>query len=349
MRRSARLECHGACGRPRCAFVTDRRAVLRAHVDAARGQAPQRCPCGFASAYRQSLVAHVRRTHADWLAPDGSYAPLGIGPQRVRLGLPADLVGSVTPAQWAFVKALVTACVRSDRRRFPKHARTRALVASNEARHALAHTVVGVVVARRLLRDGADDFGGCGPLVLRPYCVFRLSLNRVDRARPHFDPDLENVAFVPSGLANTSNPFGVLGPRLLRWPDGAPTKVGAAAIRVCCVSVWARRERSCRGWFGTCHRFIQHATRLWERQRGRCEVSLIRMRRPTRKYDPLAPSLDAIDPTKGHVVGNLRWVCMCFNSVNRVRDRRYEAAEDRWYPTAWTRRLWLRYVGRTAP
>jgi len=60
-------------------------------------------------------------------------------------------------------------------------------------------------------------------------------------------------------------------------------------------------------------------------------------------------SLDAISPRKGHVQGNLRWICWGFNNTNNdkkkkdIRNMRCAAKEGA--PTAWTKELWESYAG----
>jgi len=62
--------------------------------------------------------------------------------------------------------------------------------------------------------------------------------------------------------------------------------------------------------------------KIWEQQRGKCALSNIKMLplRPkatgTFIYGPrhpLKPSLDRIDPLRGYVKGNVRWVCLLVN------------------------------------
>jgi hypothetical protein len=53
-------------------------------------------------------------------------------------------------------------------------------------------------------------------------------------------------------------------------------------------------------------------------------------------------SLDAINPRKGHVTGNLRWICLGFNNTNSDRRKKDGHVDDA--PTAWTEELWHRYA-----
>ena len=46
-------------------------------------------------------------------------------------------------------------------------------------------------------------------------------------------------------------------------------------------------------------------------------------------------SLDAIDPRKGHVPGNLRWICWFLNSGNWDKDKTFDSEDD--HQTWWTK------------
>lgn len=59
---------------------------------------------------------------------------------------------------------------------------------------------------------------------------------------------------------------------------------------------------------------------LWEQQGGRCALSGVQMEIPpttgafdARRRDPLKPSLDRIDSSKGYLKGNVRFVTMIAN------------------------------------
>ena len=56
---------------------------------------------------------------------------------------------------------------------------------------------------------------------------------------------------------------------------------------------------------------------------------------------PFQPSLNAIDPTKGHVPGNLRVVCRFLTQQDSAKRNTLKAE----HVQRWTRELWNRYVG----
>lgn len=56
---------------------------------------------------------------------------------------------------------------------------------------------------------------------------------------------------------------------------------------------------------------------LWRQQGGRCAVSGLPMRPGEEAKHPLVPSLDRIDPTRGYLVDNVRFVCYFINLMKR--------------------------------
>ena len=63
---------------------------------------------------------------------------------------------------------------------------------------------------------------------------------------------------------------------------------------------------------------------------------------------PWKASLDAIDPKRGHVRGNLRWICVFLNATNYSKTRtvaRGSRHQTPNVPTAWTPRLFKQYIG----
>ena len=55
------------------------------------------------------------------------------------------------------------------------------------------------------------------------------------------------------------------------------------------------------------------------------------------------PSLDAIDPRKHHVKGNLRIICRFLNNNNADNRKKYDDELDP--ESAWTRVSFLKYIG----
>lgn len=113
----------------------------------------------------------------------------------------------------------------------------------------------------------------------------------------------------------------------------------------CTNSCWNRDEKICTKMFGTREKFREYCFELLVSQRGLCEISGIRLRgnEAVGKEYVYRMSLDAIEPTKGHVKENLRWICSFLNSSNydKVREPRSPTSHED--PTAWTTELFGQY------
>lgn len=57
-----------------------------------------------------------------------------------------------------------------------------------------------------------------------------------------------------------------------------------------------------------------HVLEVWLRQKGRCALSGVKLKCWAGKHDPMSASIDRIDPRKGYVDGNIRFLAWCVNS-----------------------------------
>ena len=74
---------------------------------------------------------------------------------------------------------------------------------------------------------------------------------------------------------------------------------------------------------------------------GRCEISGIPLRTNQEKGSPFQMSIDAIQPTLGHVPGNMRIVCRFLNPACCDKRKTHEDPEDG--PSQWTPELFRQY------
>ena len=95
--------------------------------------------------------------------------------------------------------------------------------------------------------------------------------------------------------------------------------------------------------FPTSNDLFQYGLKLFQEQKALCPISNILMDNDPNSLDFFKPSLDAIDPRKRHVKGNLRFVCRFLNSTNRDKDKTYDHPDD--LESAWTRESFYRYIG----
>ena len=129
--------------------------------------------------------------------------------------------------------------------------------------------------------------------------------------------------------------------RVLRaWTNPSGEKIDYKHARVAGRQCFYR-DGKCREAFGDSAALAAHAEDLLRDQRGLCAVSGIRL------VGPDGPawrrmSLDAVDPCRGHVRGNLRWVCLFLNAINNDKRRLYTTGAEE--PTQWTPRLYRQYI-----
>ena len=91
-----------------------------------------------------------------------------------------------------------------------------------------------------------------------------------------------------------------------------------------------KRDPECREKFGNVNAFFKYGLDLLAKQGFLCAISGIYLTGHLDKADThghFQMSLDAIEPTKGHVKGNLRWVCKFLNSTNRDKDKHDDATD----------------------
>jgi hypothetical protein len=100
----------------------------------------------------------------------------------------------------------------------------------------------------------------------------------------------------------------------------------------------------CREAFANLDEIWAYTQELLARQGARCAITNVPLRFAEGEKVDLwrQASLDAIDPCKGHKPGNLRWICMGFNSSNNDKKKTRDLEDDP--PTAWTPELWKSYA-----
>lgn len=248
----------------------------------------------------------------------------------------------------------------------------RHLLSENGACHRVASEIVAAVVRENLLLPGSiDHAGGRLPsgFILRSHGgVFALSLDRIDHDRAHFldgKRALANVRLIAAGLNTQVNIVekhgkatcsviatevsrhhtreeenSVIAAEQVPFYECGVTRVLNQSYR-CCKSAF----RNSGSGFGTLDGMHRHTLRILAEQRGRCAISGVLLRgHVPGKSACYRMSLDAKDPVLGHVPDNLRWVCRFLNSTNNDKKKTYTCAEDP--PSAWSKPLFMRYIGR---
>jgi hypothetical protein len=97
--------------------------------------------------------------------------------------------------------------------------------------------------------------------------------------------------------------------------------------------------------FGTVGAMFLYTKQLLSEQGARCAVSgiLLRGRSGPVEERVFRMSVDAIDPLKGHVRGNLRLICQFLQAGARDKNKKTADASDG--PSQWTPELFREYVG----
>ena len=215
--------------------------------------------------------------------------------------------------------------------------------------------------------------------------LFGLSLDRDNNNQPHFKTEEDaswNLLLVPSGINTAANSASHHHGKFTQTVFAASRETVSQSIPdfkdsrnkayKSTANVWGREKRlaaqnrlegegggggaehgggdGAAGFLSLPAMYI-YTRALLEEQELRCAINGVPLGlgpcEPEDKWRQA--SLDAISPRKGHVQGNLRWICWGFNNTNNdkkkkdIRNMRCAAKEGA--PTAWTKELWESYAG----
>jgi len=219
----------------------------------------------------------------------------------------------------------------------------------------------------RWLEMEGDDAGGFVKPVLEPFNIFQLTLERNCNTPDHFiDNDLENISLVVLGInnravhkKNNTSLTGTYGKGTvaeLKRRRQLPVDLDAIMARESKTSAKGKDnvvynscmnthyvDKKTQAQFDSLQEFFHHGLELLRNQGARCAISDIPMD-GHRGSDAtfFQPSLDAIDPTLGHVKGNLRWVILCLNATDCAKRNKGDSKKSRW-----TKQKFLQYIGVT--
>ena len=371
--KKTRYACKGKCGREGCDMSFDWAWNLKIHLD------PTRYPCPVSScssppfSQKGHMEAHVR-TKAN--AGDAAHQPYA-QEHKPRLGPPPGVVSRT----WNFVYHLVYACIAHDigANRAVPASQTGEDACS--VRRAITIAVLEAVRHNQAQyqaqgQDILDHAGGRlppGGFVLHGHALFQLSLDRKDNDQAHFPEGaanvLSNLNLVVKGINTTSNLVVAHGANTAQFIRNVITNDDRRVYTRAEIEGMAKRDTN--KAYQTFKHGMQpkrlkrlpkrlkhlgkrskaerdalwkHVLDLWEQQQGRCAISGIPMSihpLPGQSHPPFQCSLDAIDPTKGHVQGNLRWIVRFLNSTNRATEQECQYDTD----MSWTRENFRYYFG----
>ena len=198
--------------------------------------------------------------------------------------------------------------------------------------------------------------------------LFGISLDRINNDYPHFYGPLnafQNVRDVPLCLNTQCNPLNhydnfkqaVLDQIKLPCALDLHILMDAKSKSICykgIIGIW-NSKRSINGQvehdllkneFGNVKNFRSYCLEVLKKQEYKCAVSGIYLLNGP--YDTMSDkekvfgmSINAINPTLGHVKKNIEWVCRFINVTNTEKSKTYHHEDDP--PNAWTKELFQKY------
>ena len=373
------LICHGVCGKESCDYNTDIRSDFEIHTipearetKNARKRKRVNCDICGEEVSQGSLSRHKKLKH-------------GIQPPP-RLSCPPEFDKNKFRFVKRLVKGCMERDVKNMSHWSEKDQQDLRDINNNEARHKLAIDVFNRYNALGDTDDLGGNITGQSKIVLHSHSLFSLSLLWKDHSRPRFvDKSLNNLLFTIKGMNATSDlykwasrNYRTICEQLRREMQREITdemvqealerekfsKSRTLARRfnqsprmnVLYESVhMAYQDPKAKKAFRSVQEMYTHIYDLYRAAGARCNVCDIFMSGHTynkfskgRHPHPFQPSIDAIDPTKGHVRGNLRVVCAFLNSQDNSKRNKYKALKEEDHgeiPHSWTKELWYHYVG----
>ena len=196
--------------------------------------------------------------------------------------------------------------------------------------------------------------------------LFQISIDRINNKYPHFDGSrnaFQNVRDVPLCLNTQCNPFehypkfkqSVLDQiklpstlnlnRLMHWKSICYK--GILNIFNSKRKVKGQVEHDLlKNMFGNLKNFQSYCKKVLEDQDYKCAITGIYLLNGMQDTMPdeekvFAMSINAINPTLGHVKGNIEWVCRFINVTNKEKSKKCHYKDDP--PNAWTKDLFEKY------
>jgi len=214
-----------------------------------------------------------------------------------------------------------------------------------------------------------DDCGGYlkEGFDFHSHSLYKLSLDRINNSIGHFKFKngtwLSNIRFVVHGINHRTNPTmynekmpSMLRDKVMQVED--PNEVDTLKIRLNKTryngvkilpyqSMTNAYHRDGKDHFNSVKEMRLYCYGLLRKQWFRCTISNIFMNDTTDNSEAghrmFAPSLNAIDPVKGHRKGNLEWICSFLNNGNCDKTKKEKFEDDK--PTSWNRERFYEYIG----
>ena len=355
------LYCRGSCGKKSCNKVFEQLSGLNRHC----GKQHCSCPvCCSTFSDRSTYYKHFRNKHPLHMKQYNITHPTK------KLPMPSQFRNKCSKNQWQILKKMIRRNICHDKNIFPTSIDWLNQLNTNPKIHQYTTDIMTVIVEQNMLQPNyMDACGGFCPsgLILQSHGgLFALSLDRKNNDLPHFlpnQPALENLNLIPLALNHNTNPVNHHGTQLCQVlrQKCKETHTKEAIIRIeesqektrlkrkmtllynKCNSIRGRDEL-CRSSFPTLKKLWEYCKDLLKKQNYQCAISSIPMlvQATTEEEKLYVMSVDAIDPRKGHVKGNLRIVCVFLNSTNLSKQKTYVNPDD--HPSSWTQQLFFEYI-----
>lgn len=209
-----------------------------------------------------------------------------------------------------------------------------------------------------------DQWGGYlqNGFSMHSHSLYKLSLDRLDNEKAHFVYDgkswTKNTRFLILGMNHQTNPANIsidvmrdrmcmsdnTEQQLIERLQHVPLYKTIPYRSITCARE-KRRKDPCRSVWPNIKDHVAYELKMLKQQHFRCAISGMVMSDTIDRESnnrPFAPSLDAIDPVKGHIPGNTRWICSFLNSSNN--DKRKKGCFEDDSPTIWNTELWKEYL-----
>jgi len=331
-RRRGQYPCNKRCKKATCTYVAEYPANLKKHLNTTKFN------CDFCSrccTQQSHLLKHIRTKHPEKAA---AYTALLKNPS------------SLPDHEWIFVKKMVHRCISNDaKQNLSPEDRVTVEAMTNQKIHNLTHQLVHEIIKT------PEEW------ILRAHGgLFQLSLDRIVNKDAytciHF-PDITN-AFANIRLSHLcmNTPKKHLTTEEVQHKVYANVTADAVdnlydyehrkyhnkkqtTLYSCVCHIFGRDKRARATWKSVDTMWRWTCNHLKEIG-GRCEISHILLQ--TNKHPSnWQVSIDAVDPAKGHVPGNLRFICLFLNCTNRSTQKTYTDEHDG--VSAWTRDLFVKY------
>ncbi len=375
----AMLRCRGKCGEESCDYNTNDRSDFEKHTIPevrenrnAKGRKRVRCDICWEEMNKSSLTRHKKRKHDIQPPP--------------RLSCPPEFDQNEFAFVKQLVKGCMSRDMKNMSEWSEKDQQDLREINNTEARQVLAIDVFNRYNTLGDTDDLGGNITGKCKIVLFPHSLFSLSLVWKDHTKPHFaDKSLNNLLFTIKGMNGVNDlytwaslNYGTICEQLRREMQREITdemvqealerekfsKSTALARRfnqTLCDNVLynsvktAYKDPKATAAFESLKEMYTHIYGLYRAALVRGTVCDIFMSGHVynqfskgRHPHPFQPSVDAIDPTLGHVKGNLRIVCAFLNSLDHSKTNKYKDLKEQDHgkiPHSWTRELWYHYIG----